>query len=497
VATPVDAIALQAWLGADRLAAADLTSGQQWSYAALDRDVAACAGVLRARGIGAGDRVAALARNRVTLIVLHHACARIGAIYVPLNWRLAEAELDWLIGDADPALLIHDDDVMRGTRSLAIETLEAAITATDPIETEPINPDATSLILYTSGTSGRPKGAMLSERAIGETAISLALYGGVTQASRFLCDGPMFHVIGIVSTVRTPLMWGGAVLVSDGFQPARTLARFTDRALGISHYFGVPQMAAMLRATAGFDPAMLHGLRGFFTGGAPHASADVMRWVVDGVRVSNGFGMSECGTVCHTPLDPALVAEHAGSVGMPTPRTQARVVDEDERPLPPGTPGDLQIRGDNLFSGYWRRPEATAAAFTVDGWFRTGDVARIDARGFMWIVDRRKDMYISGGENVYPAEIEAAVAGLTGLAEAAVVGVPDDRWGEVGHLAIVTLPGAAITRDAVMAHLDGRLARYKLPRHVSMIDALPRNGAGKVVKTLLRDLLAGAGSRPD
>jgi fatty-acyl-CoA synthase len=248
-------------------------------------------------------------------------------------------------------------------------------------------------------------------------------------------------------------------------------------------------MAAMLRAVPGFDPSMLRGLTGFFTGGAPHAPADVLKWVKDGVQISNGFGMSECGTVSHTPLDPALVVHHAGSVGMPTPRTQARIVDEDNRGLPPGTAGELQIRGANLFSGYWRQPEATRDAFTQDGWFNTGDIAQIDAHGFLWIVDRKKDMFISGGENVYPAEVEAAVAGLAGVAEVAVIGVPDNRWGEVGHLALVAVPGADITHDAVLAHLDGRLARYKLPRHVTILDALPRNGAGKVLKAQLREIL--------
>lgn len=486
---PVDNIALQAVLGPDRLAAVELGSGRRWSYAELDRDIAACAAVLRGRGIGPGDRVAALARNCVLLIVLHHACARIGAIYVPINWRLAPTEIDWLVGDADPALLVHDDGMDRGVPSLAIAELAGAIAAADPLPTGPIDPEAISLVLYTSGTTGRPKGAMLSERAIGETAINQALFGAVTRDSRFLCDSPMFHVIGIVSTVRPPLMWGGTVLVSDGFDAARTLERLADPELAVTHYFGVPQMAAMLRAAPGFDPAMLRGLAGFFTGGAPHAATDLLRWINEGVRVSNGFGMSECGTFSHTPLDPALVARHAGSIGMPTPRTQARIVDDNQLPLPRASQGELQIRGANLFSGYWRRPEATEAAFTADGWFRTGDIARIDEDGFLWIVDRKKDMYISGGENVYPAEVEAAVAGLAGLAEAAVVGVPDARWGEVGHIAVVALPGAVITREAVVAHLDGRLARYKLPRYISLVDHLPRNGAGKVVKARLREIL--------
>lgn len=486
---PVDDVALQALLGPDRLAAMDLSSDRRWTYAELDRDIAACAAVLSARGISAGERVAALARNCVLLVILHHACTRIGAIYVPLNWRLADRELAWLIGDIEPALLVEDDGIDRGAPSMTVASLDAAIAETAPAETGAIDPAAISLILYTSGTSGRPKGAMLSNRALAETAINLSLYGAVTQDSRFLADSPMFHVIGIVSNVRPPLMWGGAILVSDGFQAQRTLARIADPALGVTHYFGVPQMAAMLRAEPGFDPAMMRGLTGFFTGGAPHAPADVRTWAEDGVPLSNGFGMSEAGTVSHSPLDPAHVALHAGSCGMPTSRVRTRIVDVADHLLPPGEAGELQISGDNLFTGYWRQPEASAAAFTSDGWFRTGDIARIDAHGFLWIVDRKKDMYISGGENVYPAEVEAALAGLPGLAEAAVVGVPDDRWGEVGHLAIVVLADHIIVRETVLAHLDGRLARYKLPKYVTLLEALPRTGSGKVIKADLRALL--------
>jgi fatty-acyl-CoA synthase len=312
--------------------------------------------------------------------------------------------------------------------------------------------------------------------------------GRVTHDSRFLCDSPMFHVIGLVTTIRPAFRVGAAVLLSDGFDAERTLGRLSDPELNVTHYFCVPQMAAALRTRPEFDPTRLRHLTALFTGGAPNPPADIQAWAADGIPVANGFGMSESGTVCHTGIDLPAIDAKAGSVGVPTPGVQVRVADGDGIVLPPGEAGELQLRGPNLFSGYWRRPDETAAAFTSDGWFRTGDIARVDADGSLWIVDRAKDMFISGGENVYPAEIEAALAGHPQVAECAVVGVPDERWGEVGHLAI--RPRAeSLDVAAVQAFLGERLARYKLPKHVSIVEELPRNGAGKVLKIELRRLL--------
>jgi fatty-acyl-CoA synthase len=285
-------------------------------------------------------------------------------------------------------------------------------------------------------------------------------------------------------------MHGAALLISDGFEPARTLARLGDGALGITHYFCVPQMAAMLRGTENFDPAALRRLTAIFTGGAPHRAEAIRAWLADGIPIVDGFGMSEAGTVFGMPLDPALIDAKAGSCGVPTPAVQARIVDADDRDCPDDTAGELLLRGDNIFSGYWRQPEETTKTFTQDGWFRTGDIATRDADGFYRLVDRKKDMFISGGENVFPAEIEAALAGFPGILEAAVVGVPDARWGEVGHLAIVV--AAPVAEDAILAHLRARLAGYKLPRHISVVDTLPRTGTGKLQKTILRTSLTAA-----
>jgi fatty-acyl-CoA synthase len=281
-------------------------------------------------------------------------------------------------------------------------------------------------------------------------------------------------------------MRGAAFLVSDGFVPARTLQRLGDPALGVSHYFCVPQMAAALRAEPGYDPRRLNRLKAIFTGGAPHPAAAIRAWLADGIPVADGFGMTETGTVFGMPLDPAIIDRKAGSAGIATPRVETRIVDEAGNDCAAGQPGELLIRGANVTAGYWRRPEETAAAFTAGGWFRTGDIARADEDGFHFLVDRRKDMFISGGENVYPAEIEAVAAEHPSVAECALVGVADMRWGEAGHLFVVAVPGATLDPATILAHLGARLARYKLPKHVTFLDSLPRNGAGKLMKAELR-----------
>ncbi len=486
----VDHVGLQARLQPDRLAAADLATGRRWTYREIDRSIGQCAAVLSAQGIAVGDRVAVLARNRVGLVVLHLACARMGAIYVPLNWRLSPSELADLVADCEPALLLGDASLdAAALTGKSLDTFFEAVDVAEPVALVAIEPDRPSLILYTSGTSGRPKGALLSERNIGETAINISLLIDIDRASVVLCDAPMFHVIGLVTNVRAPLMRGGAILVSDGFIPARTLRRLGDPALSVSHYFCVPQMAAALRSEPDFDPNALRGLKGLFTGGALHPAALIRAWLADGISAVDGYGMTEAGTVFGMPLDKTLIDAHAGSAGFAAPGVQTKIVDANEDALPPGEAGELLIRGPNLTSGYWRREAETAAAFTADGWFRTGDIAVANADGYHWLVDRRKDMFISGGENVYPAEIEGVLAGHPQIAECAVVGVPDPTWGEVGHLVLVAAPGEVPEPVDILAALSDRLARFKTPKHVSIIDALPRNGAGKVLKAELKKIL--------
>ena len=488
-----DHCGLHARLTPDKFAARDLASGRSFTYRELNLAVGQFAAGFAARGVGAGDRVAILARNRVDCVLAHLACARLGAIYVPLNWRLSATEIKALLTDAEPRLLLGDASLAAmGLDGIALDDFAAEAFGLSPLDEAPGDPDRPSLILYTSGTSGRPKGVLLSERNIEQTAINFSVLGRVTHQSVFLCDAPMFHVIGLITNIRPAMMQGGAFLVSDGFVPPRTLARLGDSSLGITHYFCVPQMASALRAEPGFDPARLGGLTALFTGGAPNPAADIRAWLADGVPMVDGYGLSEAGTVFGMPLDLALIDAHAGSAGLATPALRTRIVDGEGKDCVTGDPGELLLKGDNITRSYWRRPEDTKSAFTADGWFRTGDIVRADAHGYHWIVDRRKDMFISGGENIYPAEIEAVLAGYPGIAECALVGVPDTRWGEVGHLFLVAVSGAVLEPENILAHISGRLARYKVPKHVSVMEALPRNGAGKVLKTELRNKPVGA-----
>jgi fatty-acyl-CoA synthase len=488
----VDWLALQAGLQPGRLAARDLTFGRGWTYRQFDEDVWRIAAALRARGVAAGDRVAVLAKNRVSLPMLHLACARIGAILVPLNWRLSPHEFPPLLADAEPVLMLGDAQLAAaGLEGAPLDEFEAAAWAMAPLAPADYDQDRTSLILYTSGTSGLPKGVMLSERNAWATGQNFGVLARLDANSAVLCDAPMFHVIGLIGNIRPTLMHGGAILVSDGFVPARTLARLADPELAVTHFFCVPQMAAMLRNEPGFGGAALARLTGIFSGGAPLAPDAVRAFTRAGIALANGYGMTEAaGTVCCMPVDIGEIERNIGASGLVAPDIQVRIVDEAGRDVPPGVAGEIIVRGANLSPGYWRRPHETQAAFTEDGWFRSGDIGSLDPRGYLSVVDRKKDMFISGGENVYPAEIEAALADFPGLAECAVFGVADERWGEVGHLCAAPLPGWEIGEAALLDYLQARLARYKLPKHVTIMPSLPRNGAGKLVKASLRRRVA-------
>ena len=465
----------------------DLTSGKRWTYQSLDRVISQYAAVLCRHGIEKGDRVAVLAKNRAELTFMHLACARIGAMYVPLNWRLSTAEIGKLIEDATPRLLLGDAMLERAhLPGLSLEKFAAAANDVDPLPCEAQDENAPSLILYTSGTSGLPKGVLLSEHNIWQTAHNFSVPARVTQESAFLCESPMFHIIGLITSVRPPLMHGGRLVVSDGFVPSRTLALLSDSALGITHYFCVPQMAALMRAEPSFDARKLRGLTAIFSGGAPHAAAAIRAWTDEGIPMADGYGMSEAGTVSCMPVDIDLINSHAGSAGLIPPGVHVRILDEQGEECAPGEAGDILVKGANVSRGYWRRPEDTRAAFIDDGWLRTGDVGRMDGEGFLWLIDRKKDMFISGGENVYPAEIERLLAGYPHIVECAVVGVADERWGEVGHLVIVQTPNVRIEPADIVAYLEPRLARYKIPKHITVADKLPRNGAGKLDKNTLR-----------
>lgn len=484
----MDYISFHASLSPDKSAVSDLTFERRWSYRQFDRFVAGCTAILTDEGVVEGDRVACLSKNRAEIVALHLACARLGAVFVPLNWRLSASELKAILADCEPVIVYGDDMAV----ALGVTAADIGCLYDQCREVRPLWPKRTSevlpsLMLYTSGTTGSPKGVLLSERNLTETAINFSLLGEVDGESHFLAESPMFHIIGMVTSVRPPFLVGAHVSISDRFIPERTYSRLADRALKLTHYFCVPQMALAIRAVDGFDASRFGSLKAIFTGGAPHPEAQIREWLKDGVAIVDGFGMSESGTVFGMPLNRNTISQKAGCVGIPTPRIQARLVDDRDELAPVGSPGELQLKGDNIALGYWRKDAQYRQSLTEDGWFRTGDILTQDEDGYYRVVDRKKDMFISGGENVYPVEIEALLVHYPGIRELAVIGVPDAKWGEVGCLFYVP-ESAEIDLEDVQSFLTSQLARYKLPKHACVVDALPRNAVGKLLRNELRKI---------
>ena len=488
----IDAVATHGRARPSALALADLDSGQRWCWAELDRAVNRVAHwLLDTLGPGSSARVATIARNRAELLILQLGCVRAGAIYVPLNWRLAATEIAVLLDDADPAILLTEAAFAQTRDGVqhdlgALDRLTGALPDTPPPATARRGWTDASTLLFTSGTTGRPKGVMVSEANAFWGSTNFALGNHVSRDSVFLCDMPLFHTAGLFACARTPLQAGATLLLSRGFDTATTLARLGDRALGITHYFSVPQMAQMLWKAPHFTPGKLAGLRVYATGGAPNPRAQIERFVRAGIPMSDGFGMSETCSNFGMPVDdPNLLIAKAGSIGLPYLSVEARIVGDDGHDRADGEIGELWLRGPSVTDGYWNQPRTTAAAFT-DGWFRSGDAARRDADGFYFLVDRYKDMFVSGGENVYPAEVEAVLAELPDIAEAAVIGVADERWGEVGCAFAVAVEGRALDPEAITAHCYDRIAAYKVPKTIVVVKTLPRTASGKVQKHLLR-----------
>jgi fatty-acyl-CoA synthase len=490
--TMPDPVALHAATQPERIACVDLASGRRWTYHGFDQAIQRAVAVLESGYcIEPGQRIATVARNSADLLILQQAAMRLGAVFVPVNWRLAAPEQQAILADCDPTMLLHDAafEIAPPKDCMTVEVADfaAAVEAQAPAPRRPLPPaDQPSIILYTSGTSGRPKGVIVTECNALATAVNFGVLGRVGNSSVFLCDAPMFHVIGLITNLRPPLLQGGTVLISPGFEAGATNRRLADPELGVTHYFCVPQMAKMLRADGAFSPANWTTLTAIFTGGAPNPAADILWWLEQGVRMVDGFGMTEAGTVLGMPVEAGQIARKAGSAGLPAPSLGLRIVDEDGQDAAAGEAGEIWLSGPNVTPGYWNRPDETAQAFTSDGWFRTGDIARRDEDGFVTLVDRRKDMFISGGENVYPAEVEMALLDHPDIADAAVIGITDKRWGEVGRAFVVLKAGRVLDPASLAAHCASRIARYKVPKEFLPIEALPRTASGKIQKHILR-----------
>ncbi len=483
----------------DKLAVVDLGSGRGFSYAQFDARISRLAAHLRDRlNVKRGDRVAVLALNTTDTLEVQFACGRIGAVFLPLNTRLTVPELHYIVGDAAPSLMIHDAELAETALSVArlcevgctlllgpAGSYEAAIAGGKPLDrAEIVTLDDISTVMYTSGTTGQPKGAIITHGMTFWNCVNLGGPAYISPSSVLLTVLPLFHTGGLNCYTNPVLHSGGTVLIMRAFDPGLALELIGDPARRINVFFGVPSIYQFMAqhpafATADFSRLVIGGV-----GGAPMPVPLLKVWEERGVALQQGYGMTETSPAVLT-LDREDAVRKAGSSGKPVLHTEVRIVTPDGRDAEAGELGELWVKGPNITPGYWNRPDANASSFT-DGWLHTGDAARTDDEGFYYIVDRWKDMYISGGENVYPAEVENVLHQLSAIAEAAVIGIPSDQWGETGMAIIAVKPGYNLSEAEIHAHCAANLARFKRPRTIRFVDALPRNATGKIHKPTLR-----------
>jgi fatty-acyl-CoA synthase len=498
----------------DKPALVDLATGRSLGYRELDGRADRAANVLREHfGVGRGDRVAVLGQNRPEQVELFFAAAKLGAILVPVNWRLAPDEIAYVLGHSDPKVLFHGDDTAAAVGALraglwtgptasfdgggadAYEGRMARASA-GPVVPAGLPADTPLLLLYTSGTTGRPKGAQLTHGTITWNAINTATGWDLRHDDVTLTHTPFFHTGGW-NVLTLPLLHRGAtVLLARRFDAAESIDVVVRRRVTV--LFAVPTMFQMMLDAPNVHDADFSSVRFFITGGASCPIPLIEAFQRRGVVFKQGYGLTEVGPNCFV-LHERDALRKAGSVGFPILHLEARLVDAEGRCAAAGEAGELQLRGPTVCAGYWRDPEATAKAISADGWFATGDLFRRDDDGYYYVVGRLKEMYKSGGENVYPAEVERVLYDVPGVVEAAVVGVPDEKWGEVG-CAFVALGGAGGPRpgpDEIVDHCRKRLAKFKVPRRVEILDALPKGTSGKIQKQELRARAVASPSGPE
>jgi malonyl-CoA/methylmalonyl-CoA synthetase len=473
-----------------------MPDGKGYTYGDVDRLSARLAHRLRGQGVGKGDPVAVQVEKSPEAVCLYLACLRAGAVYLPLNTGYTKAELDYFFGDAKPRVIVCDPAAAAGLESLpgARDASMLALGATgdgtltddlaglpERFATEACAADDLAALLYTSGTTGRSKGAMLTHRNLGSNAEALRLTWGFTEADVLLHALPIYHTHGLFVAVNTTLLAGARMLFFRHFEPGAVIAAL-PRATAM---MGVPTYYARLLARPDFTRDVCAGMRLFISGSAPLLEETFHAFEArTGQRILERYGMTETGMSTSNPLEGE---RRGGTVGLPLPGVEARVADEGGEILPRGETGVLEVRGPNVFKGYWQMPEKTREEFRDDGFFITGDVARIDPDGYITIVGRAKDLIISGGLNVYPKEVESVIDRLPGVVESAVVGLPHPDFGEGVAAVIVREPSATLAEADVIAAAKTELAGFKVPKKVVFVDGLPRNSMGKVQKNLLRD----------
>jgi len=486
----------------------ELRPGRRFTYADLDRRIDAMSAYFRSLGIGRGDRVALLAQNGVAYFDVQFACARTGAIAVLLNWRLTVSELEYMLNDSSPALMVHDaafsaqaeelrrlcnvGDLLAIDSSGPSNSYENVISRFDGEAPgrEELTHDDVVTIMYTSGTTGIPKGALITHGMNFWNTVNLGNMAEIGPSTVHLNVLPLFHTGGLNCFSNPVLHAGGTVVIMKAFDPGDALRVLGDPEQGVTHFFAVPAPYQFMMQHPDFERTDLSRLRMAGVGGAPCAISIIRAWEDRGVLLLQGFGMTETSPACIF-LPRSEARRKIGSAGKVLLHTEMRIVNAEGGDCGADEIGELWVAGPNITPGYWNRPDATAAAFE-GRWLKTGDAARQDHEGFVYIVDRWKDMYISGGENVYPAEVENVLYQLPQVAEVAVIGMPDKTWGETGLAVFALKPGASLDLVTVMEHCSGKLAKFKIPNEIAFVEALPRNATGKVLKRTLRVRLLGA-----
>ncbi len=509
-----DWVAFHADRTPDKIAMIDQATGRQFTYAEFNDRAARLAAFLRDEwNVEVGDRVAILAKNSTDYFEFEFACIKAGAMMLPLNWRLAEPELLFILNDAAPKGIVYDAEFTTripaltagspakytlrldfgqppNDDSLAYEDAIAG-TAKRMVMSPQADHNTPLTIMYTAGTTGNPKGVIITHGMTLWNAINISTPTGLNYDSVFYGVLPTFHTGGLNLYANPILHNGGTNIIARQFDAALTLETLSDAAQGVTHFFGVPSIYLFLSQHPDFENIDLSRIRSWGCGGAPLPVTVLETYAKRGIIIQLGFGMTETSPTVFL-IDKKRVLQKPTSVGKPLLHTRVRVVDDDLNDVPVGVVGEVVISGPNITPGYWNRPDANRDSFSMDEhgnrWLHSGDAGMIDDEGCIYIVDRYKDMYISGGENVYPAEVEQVLYQINEVAEAAVIGVPDERWGECGMAIIVLKPGMTITQEAVIEHCGKNLAKFKVPKSVTFIDALPRNAAGKVLKRELRTM---------
>lgn len=492
------------------IACFDVFSNRTLSYAEFDDRIARLATALKEQlGVSGGERVLVLSRNDIDVFEIQFACHRASALFVPLNWRLSTVELQEIAKDAAASVLFFATE-FRGVAERIASTIaigratelrggvyseyEALIGRASVKRREALRRhDDIWALLYTSGTTGKPKAAQITFSMALCNAMTLGQQFRISDESVNLVALPTFHTAGLNVFANPIFFFGGTNVVVRDFEPEGIVDLVNKRDGGITHMMGVPTTHAMLLETPGFE-RIGRRLREVCVAGAPCPAPVLEAYARIGLCLRQCWGMTEVGPLAL--FMPRKAVRKLDSCGLPGIFAKLKIVDVDGNEVPAGETGELLVKGPVVTSGYWQRPEANALAFDRDGWFRTGDAVRCDDDGYFYIVDRWKDMYISGGENIYPAEIESTLSRFDGISECAVVGIPDERWGEVGRAFIVSRRADPIDREALREHCEQHLARYKIPKEFVLVDTLPRNASGKVLKAKLK-LHAMRGSEAD